>query len=136
MYIHLYIYIYVESTGDCGGAFAAVHVVCCCACGSLFCFHVYYIMLLAAASNPIRHAYTLSSTTGACLLVFLNFQNHCVLNVFSKSDGKPSKYKLNQRKTKKTNKTIENNNKPMISVSQVLKSYGFVEYFMVWFEKL
>ena len=68
--IYIYIYIYVESTGDCGGAFAAVHVVCCCACGSLFCFHVYYIMLLAAASNPIRQAYTLSSTTGACLLVF------------------------------------------------------------------
>jgi hypothetical protein len=32
--------------------------------------------------------------------------------------------------------TIANTNKPMISVSQVLKSYGFVEYFMAWFEKL
>ena len=33
---------------------------------------------------------------------------------FSKSDEKHSKYKLNQRKPKKTNKTIENTNKLMI----------------------
>jgi len=93
-------------------------------------------MLLAAVSNPIRHAYTLSSTTCACLLVFVELPKPMFFNVLSKNDGKPLKYKLNQRKQKKTNNTIENTNKPMISVSHVLKNYGFVEYFMVWLEKL
>jgi len=44
-----------------------------------------------------------------------NSDFHLFFNVFSKSDETPSKYKLNQRKPKKTNKTIENTNKPMIS---------------------
>ena len=65
-----------------------------------------------------------------------NYDFHLFCNVFSKIDETPSKYKLNRRKPKKTNETIENTNKPMISVSHVLKNHGFVEYFMVWLEKL
>ena len=120
MYLFIYIYICVESTGDCGGAFAAVHVVCCCACGSLFCFHVHYIILLAAASNPIRLlSCSLHHAPSCCFkpdstCIYTLLDNRCMsvgffelpkplfFKVFSKRDGKPSKYKLNQRKPKKT----------------------------------
>ena len=131
--IYIFIYICREYRG-------LWRCVCCCTCGLLLC--MWEPLLLSCLLHHAPSCCFKPDSTGIytlldnrCMSVgFFELPKPLFFNVFAKNDGKLSKCKLNQSKPKKTNKTIENTNKPMISVSQVLKDEGFVEYFMVWFE--